>query len=53
MNSKKANPLITFKLAHSFNLNIDRVAAQAPKVTYPYLMLLGEKDVIVDNACSR
>ena len=51
--SRKANPLLTFGLLSSFIRNIDRVATYANKVDYPYLMLLGEKDVIVDNAASR
>jgi len=50
---KKAVPLLTCNLIHSFNVNLERVQLLAPKVEYPYLMLLGEKDLIVDNNASR
>jgi len=32
---------------------MDRVANFANKVEYPYLMIIGEKDTIVDNSAAR
>jgi alpha-beta hydrolase superfamily lysophospholipase len=52
-NGRKATPLLTAGLISSFNRNIDLVAKNASKVNYPYVLILGEKDVIVDNAVSR
>ena len=51
--SRKANPFMTAGLMDSWIKNHDRVATFANKVNYPYLILLGEKDVIVDNSASR
>jgi alpha-beta hydrolase superfamily lysophospholipase len=53
INSKKATPLISAGLINSFNRNCDLIAKNASKVDYPYILILGEKDVIVDNAASR
>ena len=50
MMSKKANPLMTGSLAASIFKNLAKVAKGAEHVTYPYQMILGEKDTIVDNA---
>lgn len=41
------------RLAHSFNENIDKVHSKAEQVEYPYLLVLGEKDVYVDNSMTR
>lgn len=40
---------MTLGLAASFNRCFDRVEKHAAEVDYPYLILLGEKDQIVDN----
>jgi hypothetical protein len=53
LNNRKATPLLSAGLISSFNRNIDLVAKNASKVDYPYVLILGEKDVIVDNAASR
>jgi len=50
---KKANPLASIGLASSFISNQDRVMTYAKQVSYPYLLVLGEKDVIVNNKASR
>ncbi len=50
---RKATPFLTCSLIHSFIVNLDRVALNSVKVTYPYLLILGEKDAIVDNAGAR
>lgn len=49
MTNKKANPLMSFSLGSSIMKNHDLIAKNAPKVTYPYQLIIGEKDVIVDN----
>lgn len=51
--TRKSNPFMTAGLVDSWVKNHERVATFASKVNYPYLILLGEKDVIVDNAASR
>jgi hypothetical protein len=51
--ARKAPPLLSFSLASSWNRNIDNVQKFAKKVEYPYVLILGEKDVIVDNAAAR
>lgn len=48
--SKKSNPLMTASLASSIFRNLAKVMKNAEHVTYPYQMILGEKDTIVDNA---
>lgn len=53
LQTRKANPFMTAGLMNSWIKNHDRVATFAHKVNYPYLLLLGEKDVIVDNSASR
>ena len=40
-------------LVASFNSNHDKVMTFAKKVDYPYLLVLGEKDVIVCNPTTR
>jgi alpha-beta hydrolase superfamily lysophospholipase len=52
-NQRKATPLVTASLFASFLRNIDQVQKNATKVEYPYLLILGEKDVIFDNASNR
>ena len=42
-------PLMTASLMASLNRNMSRAQNFARKVTYPYLVLLGEKDTIVSN----
>ena len=46
---KKVIPLLTAQLSSSINKNIDKAENLASKVQYPYLLLLGEKDTMVDN----
>ena len=46
---KKVIPLLTAQLSSSINKNIDKAENLAIKVQYPYLLLLGEKDTMVDN----
>lgn len=53
VNCRKATPLLTAGLISSFNRNIDLIAKNASKVNYPYLLILGEKDVIVCNTTTR
>lgn len=53
INNNKANPLMSASLVCSFQRNTELVAKNAAKVDYPYLLILGEKDLIVDNAASR
>lgn len=53
MQQRKAHPLLSLGLVSSFVSNQDRVFANARKVTYPYLLVLGEKDEIVNNKTSR
>lgn len=50
---RKATPFLTCSLIHSFNVNIEKVAKSSERVAYPYLLILGEKDSIVDNAGAR
>lgn len=45
--------MITAKIVASALKNIERAMTYAEKVTYPYLMLLGEKDVLVNNEAAR
>ena len=53
MLGRKAHPLLSLGLASScFNAQ-DRLMANATKVNYPYLLVLGEKDLIVNNNSSR
>lgn len=51
--TQKATPLMTASLVASFSRNCDLIARTASKVNYPYQLILGEKDLIVDNAASR
>jgi alpha-beta hydrolase superfamily lysophospholipase len=44
---------MTASLGASFVRSCDLIIKNARKVTYPYLLILGEKDVIVDNLASR
>jgi hypothetical protein len=44
---------MTASLGASFVRNCDSIIKNARNVTYPYLLILGEKDVIVDNLASR
>ena len=46
-------PLLTSSLKASLNRNINRSQRFARDVTYPYLVLLGEKDTIIDNKAVR
>jgi alpha-beta hydrolase superfamily lysophospholipase len=50
---RKAHPLLSLGLISSFISSQDRLMAFARKVTYPYLMVLGEKDEIVNNKVNR
>jgi alpha-beta hydrolase superfamily lysophospholipase len=49
----KAHPFSTAKIYGSVNSNINRCATFAEKVNYPYLLILGEKDMVVDNSAAR
>jgi len=49
----KANPLSSLGLQASFLRAIDRIHANAKNVTYPYILVLGDKDVIVNNNMAR
>lgn len=51
--TQKATPLMSACLTASFIRSIDSIQKNAAKVNYPYQLILGEKDVIVDNAASR
>lgn len=51
--NRKANPFLSPGYAVSMNNHLDLVKKNASKVTYPYQLILGEKDVIVDNAAAR
>lgn len=53
MNNRKCNPLLTYGLMGSFLRSIESIKKNAAKVTYPYLLILGEKDLVVDNTASR
>ena len=44
---------MSLQLAASFNESHDKVMTYANKVNYPFLMVLGDKDVIVSNAANR
>jgi alpha-beta hydrolase superfamily lysophospholipase len=50
---EKSFPLLTASLAASLNRNMSRALSFAREVEYPYLVLLGEKDTIVDNRSAR
>jgi esterase/lipase len=45
--------MLSLGLVSSFISNQDRALSHAHKVTYPYLLVLGEKDEIVNNKVSR
>lgn len=49
----KSIPYISLGLCSSMFTNINRVKTYANNVSYPYLLLLGEKDSIVNNAGAR
>ena len=49
----RSNPFMSMKFVVSSNKNQDRAMTYASEVTYPYLIVLGEKDVIVNNAVNR
>ena len=51
--SRKATPFLSMGLCASFLRNHDRVLTYANDVKYPYLMVLGEKDEIVNNKVNR
>lgn len=53
INNKKATPLLSASLVSSFIKQTASVAKNADKVDYPYLLILADKDVIVDNQKSR
>lgn len=53
LTNRKANPFLTPSLASSIVQNHKNVKEHADKVEYPYLLIMGEKDVIVDNGASR
>jgi len=50
---KKAFPFLSLGLVSSFITNHDRVITHANKVNYPYLLVLGDKDEIVNNSVNR
>ena len=50
---KKSVPLISLGLIDSFIKNHDRVMTYARQVKYPYLMVLGEKDSIINNKIDK
>lgn len=50
---RKAHPFLSLGLASSFITSHERLMANARKVTYPYLLVLGEKDEIVNNTITR
>ena len=49
LTSTKATPLCSLGLQTSFLRSFDRVHAQAKSFTTPYLLVLAEKDIIVNN----
>jgi alpha-beta hydrolase superfamily lysophospholipase len=49
----RSNPLLSMKLFVSVMKNQDRLMTYASQVTYPYLLVLGEKDMIINNAVNR
>ena len=50
LTNRKANPFLTASLGVSLIRNINALHKKAEEVTYPYQMILGDKDVIVDNS---
>lgn len=53
LQQRKAHPLLSLGLASSIFTNQERAESNARKITYPYLLVLGEKDEIVNNKVSR
>jgi len=51
--SKKATSLLSFSLIASWLRNLEIVQNKVAKVDYPYVLILGEKDILVDNASAR
>lgn len=49
----KSTPFLSFGLFSSICRNHNKLLTYANRVTYPYLLVLGEHDVIVNNEKSR
>jgi hypothetical protein len=49
LQQRKAHPLLSLGLASSMITNQERALRNAKRVCYPYLLVLGEKDEIVNN----
>lgn len=49
----KSHPFLTCKLIDSQIKNMEKAQKYAEKVTYPYLLVLGEKDIIIDNTAAK
>mmetsp|Transcript_23347 Transcript_23347/g.28941 ORF Transcript_23347/g.28941 Transcript_23347/m.28941 type:complete len:87 (+) Transcript_23347:807-1067(+) len=50
---KKAAPFSSLGLQASFIRMIDLIQASAKQVTFPYLLVMADKDIIVNNKESR
>lgn len=53
LNQRKANPFLTGSLAQSILQYHEVVQKNPQKVTYPYQVILGDKDILVDNAVTQ
>ena len=53
INSNKNFPMCSFGLIASCLRHFDNIQASAKSVTYPYLMVLGDKDAVVSNKASK
>ena len=53
MQDSKSPPLTSLGIQASFLRCVDMIHAKPRSVTYPYLLVLAEKDVIVNNKRSR
>lgn len=49
LTQSKSSPLVSAGMFASVVRNIDRVDTYADRVDYPYLLLLGDKDIVVSN----
>ena len=53
LQTRKSVPLLSLGLASSVITTQEKCMANARRVTYPYLLIIGEKDEIVNNKVTR